>query len=321
MELKFRSSIRAGFFIIFLALILWFIAQGLVFNNSECSFANQDSMGNNFYSKIKGQEINVIGWSHGTVGRDIAQLAMADAFTDAKKGNCKLAEEKIESALKKLSDHKAESLRVLNHLNKIYKKRNFKKIGVEYGPEQYREEFIDPETQQDLSMQFISIFKDLCPNQIQQFNDLYLIFPGPEFRFALDHKGLIEILPLGNDELIKKTFSIYSNESRFFPQQIDQLSSKGRHIYDQFIELTKNGQPLSVSKIEELTITLQEAEKSKVQKYFKEVSGVLSLVKERDKAFVDEILKSKSDIAIVIGNFHVSGFRDRLEYKCKKGDQ
>lgn len=157
--------------------------------------------------------------------------------------------------------------------------------------------------------------------KLHSVSDLHLIFPGPEYKFAVDHKGLVEIVPLGNDELIKESFSAYSNESRLFSQQVDQLSPKGLQANEQFTELVKDGQPQSQSKIDELTTTLSEPEKQKVQKYFKEVSEVLNLIESRNDAFINEILKTKSDIAVVTGNFHVAGFRQTLKHRCEIHEQ
>jgi hypothetical protein len=321
MALKVSTSNRIIIFLLFLILILGFAYHRLVFKNSDCFISTQNSNSNSFYANIKGQEIDVIGWYHGTTERDLAQLAMTEAFQYAKKGKCSLAKEKIESAMIKLSDQKIESLNVFNELNEIYKKRTFKKLAVEYGPEQYKEEFIDSKTQQDLSTEFISMFKNLCPEHVQKFSDLYLIFPGPEYKFALDHKSSVEIAPVGNDELIRSSFLAYTNESRLFSQQVDQLSPAALHAYNQFIDMTKNGQALVQSKIDELTINLPDPEKSKLQKYFYEASKVFDLLQARDIAFVDEILKSKSNIAVVIGNFHVPAFKKILMHKCESDEK
>lgn len=300
-----------------LTIVIGIINYKWIIRKPECLFLDENLKDNRFYANIRGQNIDVIGWYHGTVERDLAQLAMADAINSAKTGNCSAAHERLKSALKNLGDQKIESERVVDALDEIYDKRPFQKLGVEYGIEQYREEFVDPNTSQDFTTEFISIFNSLCPEQIQQFSDLFLTFPGPEYKFVLDKK-VVKIVPLGNDELIKKSFSSYSRESRSFPQQIDQLSPQARQAYDQFFELTKQEHSPNLSEVLRFAINLQEPEKSKIEKYFREATEALKIIKERDERFAEEILKSKLNIAVVIGNFHVVGLRNKLESQCKK---
>lgn len=47
-----------------------------------CSFEDQKLKSKLFSANIQGQQIDVIGWHHGTVERDVAQLTMADALND-----------------------------------------------------------------------------------------------------------------------------------------------------------------------------------------------------------------------------------------------
>jgi hypothetical protein len=319
LNLMYRPFLKILIFTVSLTVVA--VVAGVLFykstlKKSDCFFADQNLKDNIFFANIRGVEIDIVGWYHGRAERDLAQLAMAEAFKFAKAGDCHLSLEKIESALNRLIDQKKESLRVLNELNNIYEKRHFKSIGVEYGPDQYKAEFDDPDTRQDLSTEFISIFKNLCPAATQQLSELYLIFPGPEYKFIIDNKKAIKIVPLGSDELIQKSLSNYSSESQRFVQQINLLSADGQKAYEQFIELFKAGRPLTKSQIFDLTARLQEPEKFKVQKYFEEASDVLNFLEVRDQSFIENALNANSSMAIVIGNLHVAGLRRELQLKC-----
>lgn len=190
-------------------------------------------------------------------------------------------------------------------------------LGVEYGPKQYQDEFIDSVTQKDFSTELISMFSRLCPNQGELFKDLALVFPGPEYVFASDSQVKVKIVPIGSDQLIKESLVNYSEESRSFPQQVDQLSSLGRQAYEHFVQLSGEGKPLPQAKLDELVKKLRGAEKAKVLRYFNEVNKVFLLSDLRDEAHVEEVLKLKSDVVVVIGNFHASPIKDRILSRCE----
>lgn len=301
--------------LVILSLITFFFLQ----NKKECISDKKQSNEKNISIGIGHRQIHVLGWYHGFVERDRAQKIMADAFIDAQAGKCKSAQNKISLALTKLAKQKNESLRVLSELETLYQKRPFFILGVEYGPKQYQNEFYNPDTQQDLSLNFISIYKKLCPTGIDLFKELYLVFPGPEYEFVRHKNGLVKIVPLGDDKLIEESFAGYSNESRSFAQQTDTLRPEEQQAYDQFIKHIESGQIPKYSQIEDLVYSLTEPGKTKLQKYFKAASHVLSLIEKRDDRFVEQILKQDADpIVLVVGSAHIPGLRKKLETKCEK---
>jgi len=286
-------------------------------SNITCQFQS-NNFKNGFTTELNGHQISVIGWYHGTHERDLAEFTMADAIKKGAQKKCAQAKQLIDDYLEKYLKQLNEGKRVLRELEQQYSKRKFTVIGLEYTPLQYQNKFIDPQTKQDFATKFYSIFQNLCPKEATRFRDLTLVFPGPEFEFLRQKEGPVRAEPFGDDDLIKKIFDIYSDESKTFTTKLHTLTPIEINAYNKFVEsLDKNNGAVSESEIEEILADVKKSGKLKLKKYFLEVRHAMSFNSERNKRFVAKIVSEKRDIVFVVGNYHVPGLRAELEKKCK----
>ncbi|MGE0525933.1 MAG: hypothetical protein AB7P49_02640 [Bdellovibrionales bacterium] len=210
-----------------------------------------------------------------------------------------------------------EGQRVLNRLESIYTKERFPIVGVEYSQELFRTLFQDPATGKDLSVEILPSFSQLCPKHLKAFKDISLVFPGPEVEFVRRHKGKLRLMPLGNEELTQMALSGLSQETRDFPQKIDQLSKEARVAYEKFSGHVLKGEALSSTNIAALISNLKEPEKAKVRKYMNEAnSSILKNLDPMNEKILEKALATRENLVLVIGNSHVHGLRRQLEKQC-----
>lgn len=242
---------------------------------------------------------------------------MADALTKGNDGDCKSAQTVLEAVLRGQNRQFTEGLRVYGTLEEIYKESPFQIVAIELSPEQYKEAYIDSETNMDFSLQYLSMFNKLCPEQSKLFRDLYLIYPGPEALFALDKHNLVKVVPTGDNELMTAALSHLTDETRAFPQNKKNLSSEGRSAYQDFFKLNNDGKVLPEEQVLGILSSVQEPEKSKIKSYFDSVNFIYSYNEKREHRYAEEILKLKSNVVLVIGNVHVAGIKTILESAAK----
>jgi hypothetical protein len=267
--------------------------------------------------KVGSKSVHLVGWYHGSVEWDMAQIAFNSSYADAQSGNCKQAQEKLREVLPKLHEKEAESRRVLSLLEDIYRQNPFTILGVEHAPYQYTSLHVK-DGSLDMALQYLTKLEVLCPNEISTFKRMHILYPGPEYEFARNKTENLKIVPMGDDLLIKKSNSALSAESQNFQLYAKEMSSEAIMTYNKFVDRTKL-QPLPDSAELDLMVdNLKKSEKIRLKKYFSEVNYVLGLFAERDLRFAEQILKQKNDdVALVIGSRHLTGIKSQLQKLCK----
>lgn len=297
------------------ALIAIVVASFYFFKKDPC-FVEQPSKDDTLISmKVGSKKVHLIGWYHGTVEWDMAEIAFSDAFAEAQKGNCKQAQEMIREILPKLKTKEDESLRVLSLLETIYRQKPFNILGLEHTPSQYQS--MHWKNDLDMSLRYLTKLKEFCPGEISTFKRMYLLFPGPEYEFA-GNKTDIQIIPMGDDILVEKSFDALSDESRNFQLRVTKMSAESIKVYEQFVARSQSQPIPDTTELDLMTSSLKDPEKSELKKYFGEVATVLKIFPERDVRFAKEILKQSSDnVVLVVGSRHLTGIKNQLQHICK----
>lgn len=262
------------------------------------------------------KRVRILGWYHGTIERETAELTVATALTAAKEGRCPQAKEAIDLYLTKFFAQEKESRRVYAELEKQYRGQRYSIIGLEMTPEQYAEAFVVPQSNEDLSLKLVPIFAKFCPKHADRFQDLAKVYPGPEFEFARRKHGKVRLMPMGDHKLVTESFNAMSPETKNFARHLDTLSVEQSRAYDRYLEMSKDGRVLTKFEIEELLTEIKEADKAKMRKYFSEVALVFGLVEARNKKILEKAIATEKDMVLVVGHSHVPGLIRELKDAC-----
>jgi hypothetical protein len=267
--------------------------------------------------KVGSKSVHLVGWYHGSVEWDMAQIAFNSAYADAQSGNCKRAQETLRGAFPKLKTKADESLRVQSLLETIYRQQSFDILGLEHAPYQYQSLHVN-DGSSDMSFKYLTKFEEFCPQELSTFKRMYQIYPGPEYEFARNKSDKIRLVPMGDDLLIKKSLDALSEENWNFQLRVNEMSPDAIEVFEKLVERTKS-QPLPEnSELDAMTKNLKEPEKGLLKNYFTETMLVLKLIPERDAKFAVQILKQNSEhVVLVIGSRHLTGIKNQLHNFCK----
>lgn len=304
-----------------LAVSLIALAVGSYFRHKGCRAFDEPEQ-NAFSILKKGRKITFIGWYHGREEREQAKAAFFSIMDDAKNGRCQDATMKVDAYFKKYFAQEKESRRILLKLQRLDSQKPLSAVALEYGPSQYRKEFVDPATGADVTSDYADLLRKRCPGEERELRRLTAVFPGPEFDFALRTEESpsparkIRLIPMGSDELVDETFKGLSQETLTFVEQLETLSDEGRTAYEKFSEMLNAGEPIARGNVAGLLQTVSDPERKKLETYFREINQMMSLLEKRNEDLMSKILITRGNIAVVIGNYHIPGLRKLADSIC-----
>jgi hypothetical protein len=253
-----------------------------------------------------------VGWTHNVMSEQKLEAKyIGEMNKAAKAGDCAKVEKVHAAFLQKFDKRVLESQRVFVALDVAYQNHAFSQIGIEVSAKELqliRKAKAKVVDDADYNLQKItSLCKDF------DGRDVHMVFPGPEYEYAKESNGLVDLAPLEDHELKMKYVVKVSNELWDFDAKTSGLSPKTLEFIDRM------GDSPSEQEERELLATESNPKlKEQLKRLYDGRTTIYQSVTPRNTAMIQALMKLQGNVAIVVGSAHINDFKAQLDQLCQR---
>lgn len=257
------------------------------------------------------QKIFLLGWQH-LLESD--QINFYKTLQALQQNDCVQSATELQTYLSTAKSQLAEAERVLQELQKTYTQTPFKKIGLEYTPQEWSQIFDSSAKSLKIETQLQNI-ENTCPdlkNQMQSFRKII----NPAYYFVQQNQ--LELVPLEEDAVKNKIKRSIAQESLNYDAAREGLTAKAYSLFLHAVNKNKNGEKISEQEFSAIALAETNPNKrQKLQKALNETALLLNSQNARDEAIVANIKKSTAPMLVLIGQSHIKNISAQLSRNCE----